>query len=125
MIELGPNIEFEAQSVLPEKLPVAVVVERVGQELDRLSLLVRKLEDDLLMLPKPGPSTDRIVAQQSVDMVQQSIDALAGFLDSIAQQCGPMDIHVANALSQVLLGEMRERLTVGAKVIPPKQASEI
>lgn len=113
MIEFG-SIDGELQSsVAPENMQVALVVERAAHELDRVSLLVRELEDTLITARNTATGADTVVAQQSVDMVQQSVDVLSDFLKNLAVQCGSWDVPVATPLAQVSLGAMRERLIQG------------
>lgn len=115
MIEFGPINATAQNSVAPEELPIALVVERAAKELDRVSLLVRELEECLLSARQVGLSVETIVAQQSVDMVQQSVEVLAAFLKNLAGQCDSWEVPVAASLSHVSLGAMRERLINGAE----------
>jgi len=115
VIELGPKGGIEERSAVPERLPVALVVTGVSKELNLVSLLISELENNLLNLPFPEKNTDAIRARQSIDMVQQSVDVLAFFLSRIAEQCGSWDVQVANSLSEVSLGSMRERLIRGTE----------
>lgn len=120
MIEIGPNIECASQSIAPDRLPVATILKRVAQELNYLSTLLRELEDGLLITQGDNLSTDRIIAQQSIDTILQSVEALKHFIVNVERQCGPLDVEVSGALGQVPLGEMRARLSIGTdSVIPP------
>ena len=116
MIEFGPIDGTAQSSAAPEEMPVAIVIERAARELDRISFLVRELEENLLNARQTGSGVDTIVAQQSVDVVQQSVDVLAGFLKDFAGQCGSWDALVGPSLSLVTLGAMRERMIRGSEV---------
>lgn len=116
MIVLGSEGGDEETSIAPDRLPLAVVIERTAEEIERVSVLVTKLEDSLIDCPEVEMSTEKIVTHQSVDAIQQSINVLVAFLRSLASQSGSLDIQVATPLSYVSLGDMRERLIHGGEV---------
>lgn len=115
MIEFGPNEVEVPFSIAPENLPVALVVERAAAELERVSLLIHELEDAVLSGSQSNTAPGTIAAQQSVDVVQQSVDVLAAFLTSLAEECESWNVSVATPLSHVSLGAMRERLIWGVE----------
>ena len=103
----------EETSLPPKKLPLPVVLGRAGMELDRIADLIGLLEESLLPTNQKPSETNAIMARQSVDIIQQSINVLACFLNTAAEQSDCLDIPVEQALAQVSLGAMRERLING------------
>lgn len=84
-----------------------------ARELGRIRATILEVEgylDHAVLRVTEGLSSDEIAAFQKLDLVAQSTEALAKFLDTLSQDPHCADRH-AEALSAVHLEEMAHRLS--------------
>lgn len=96
-----------------EALPANALLKRTSAELIRVRSLMTELENNFLDGPPSGASTDSLKVLQNIDLIQQSLNGLAEFLDALGESCGALHIPAARPLSRVTLEKMRHRLRHG------------
>ncbi|SMX46202.1 hypothetical protein [Maliponia aquimaris] len=95
-------------------LPLRVATQRASSELEGLYMRLERLErglDAVLVATPAALDTQSIGMLQELDMLRQSIGALADYLGQVAAETGSDGlVNTADALSAVPLRDMAERL---------------
>lgn len=95
-------------------LPLRVATQRASSELEGLYTRLERLEhglDTVLVATPTALDSQSIGMLQELDMLRQSIGALADYLGQVAAETGTDGmVNTAGALSAVPLRDMAERL---------------
>lgn len=110
-------------------LPLKVATERASAELEALYERLERLEHglDALVLHSSGALDSQSIAMlQELDMLRQSVGALADYLGQISLETdhGGM-VDLAQALQSVPLRDMAHRLGGQGKVVAPAGQAEL
>lgn len=110
MIYIGPDEQAEADIELAVELSLEKIMARSCAEIDELGCAVSRLED--VLIAKQSLMEDRQAQQilQSLDPIQQSLQALSRFLGAVSGQPGQINLQIEDALKNVHLQTMRNRL---------------
>lgn len=109
MISIEPTEETGPETLVHE-LALNEVLTRFATEMRQLKAEVVNLESSFLSNPEILLDDDVREKVQSIDLIQQSLQALADSMSSIAKQpCGRITL-MEDALSEIHLGAMRRRL---------------
>lgn len=95
---------------LADTLPAPMMIGRVAAELDRVAMHLADLEAALIPLLGEDLGTHERTTLQSIDLAQQSLDALAGVLNLSATQMATDPIDMDTVTSSVTLRDLKNRL---------------
>lgn len=110
MIYVGPEETVCSAENLTVKLASDQVMQRSALEIDAVCDLIAKLEETLISKMALCDDAQTREVLQSVDLVQQSLNAIAHFLNTAAQENVGGEVCVRKALAGVRLRDMRNRL---------------
>ncbi|MEQ6204678.1 hypothetical protein ABMC88_16675 [Sulfitobacter sp. HNIBRBA2951] len=109
MIFLGPQ-ETEDAEPLAQLLELSEVLVRSATEMETIRDAVADLEWMIVSNPTLMQDPELRTVLQSIDPIQQSLQAMAGFTGAIAQETDHGAITVETALQAVHLESLRNRL---------------
>jgi hypothetical protein len=116
----------------PEKeimLPLKIATQRASMELESLHARLERLEHGLDMVFSQSVAaleTESISMLQELDMLRQSVGALAEYLDQISEQTGEDGVvNLAMALHAMPLRDMATRLGGRQKLAPRAGQAEL
>ena len=110
MIYLGPQADAAEPVPLANDLPLSEVMSRSAAEMAHVRDAVADMEWMVISNPSlmDDPGVRKIL--QSIDPIQQALEAMSGFLSAIAQEPCEEETSVEKALDAVPLEALRNRL---------------
>lgn len=109
MIFLGPQ-ETEDAEPLAQELELSEVLVRSATEIENVRDAVADLEWMIVSNPTLMQDPELRTVLQSIDPIQQSLQAMAGFTGAIAKETCHGSITIMAALEAVHLEALRNRL---------------
>lgn len=110
MIYLGPETMPAEAAELVNDLPLSEVMSRSAKEMAHVRDAVADLEWMVVSNPSLMEDPDVRKILQSIDPIQQALQAMSGFLSAIAQEPCKGQTSIGKALDAVHLETLRSRL---------------
>jgi len=110
MIYLGPKADLSAPANLADALPMSELLARSAAEMAHVRDAVADLEWMVVSNPPLMQDPDVRKILQSIDPIQQALQAMSGFMTALAQEPCKGQTSVQKALDAVHLETLRNRL---------------
>ena len=110
MIYLGPQAGTADHATLADDLPLSEVMARSAAEMAHVRDAVADLEWMVVSNPPLMQDPDVRKILQSIDPIQQALQAMSGFMTALAQEPCKGQTSVEKALDAVHLETLRNRL---------------